>query len=170
MTQIREVYILPPAVEAIENGAAEFLTQMVSKFSPGLERSVGAVQWHKGDITGVDWTAEGFLDGLFLVVCYRPSAREVSMLIDTTFAMPSAPAGWRVGLMLAGIIAFGAIVGVSTHSPVWGLLATIGIVVAWVWVDSARLKRKRRRVEGALDEKDWRRRFHEAIGATLGLP
>jgi len=170
MTQIREVNILPPAVEAIEIEAADFLTQMVSKFAPGLERSVGAVQWHKGEMTGVDWTAEGFLNGLFLVVCFRPSTREVSLLIDTTVGMPSSSSGWKVGLGLAGSIAIGAIVGVIAHSPVWGLLAAIGIVVGWVWVDIARLKGKRRRAEEALDEEDWRRRFHKAVDAALGLP
>jgi len=170
MTQIREVYIMPAAVESRDIEAAEFLTQMVSKFAPGLVRSVGAVQWHNGETAGVDWTAEGFLDGLFLVVCFRPSTREVSLLIDTTIAMPSAPSGWRVGLVLAGIIAVGAIVGLSAHSPVWGLLAALGIVVAWVWVDSARQKGIGRRAEGALDAENWRRRFHAAIDATLGLP
>lgn len=72
MKEVREQFVLPGDVELSEAASAEFVAGLASRLSPGLERSVGSVHWTVGDETGVDWTAEGFVDGALVVISFRP--------------------------------------------------------------------------------------------------
>jgi hypothetical protein len=170
MTQLREVQVLPPEVDVGEGGVAPLLGRLASRLAPELERSVGEVEWRVGDATGVDWTAEGFVDGVFVVVCLRPSTREVSLLVDTAFVKPSKQPGRPTGLVIGGIGAVGVAVGVSSHSSGRGIGAAAAIVAAWVCLDAVRLNARRRRAERSFDQTAWRRRFHTAIATALDQP
>lgn len=83
MKEVREHFVLPVDVDLSEGASADLVAALASRLAPGLERSVGPIHWKTGDETGVDWTAEGFVDGTFVVVCLRLSSRDISFLVRT---------------------------------------------------------------------------------------
>ncbi len=167
MKELREQVVLPSNVDVTGTACAAFVEQVASRLTPGLERSVGPVHWHIGDTTGVDWTAEGFVDGALVVVCLRPSSREVSLLVDPRFARPAAQKTVVAVLLLLGALTAGIVVGAMRRSFGWGLVSFIAVVVASMIVDSIRHERIVRRAVSSLDRAAWCRRFQDAVATAV---
>lgn len=168
MKEVRENFVVPVEVDLSEGASAELVAALASRLAPGLERSVGSVQWKTGDEAGVDWTAEGFVDGTFVVVCLRPSSRNVSLLAITGFTPPSSESPKWVDVLLLGILVASIAVGVVKRSIGWGLLTLLAPLAFWIGVDVVLKERKNRRIDRAFDSDAWRRRFADAVAAALG--
>src|SRR5436190_22750375 len=116
MKDVREKFVVPVDVDLSEGASAELVAALASRLAPGLERSVGPVHWKTADETGVDWTAEGFVDGAFVVLCLRPSSRDVSFLVYTGFTPPFRDTPKWVDWLLVSIVAASIAVGVLKRS------------------------------------------------------
>jgi hypothetical protein len=167
MKEVREQFVLPLAVDLNEGAPADLVAALASRLAPGLERSVGPVHWKIGDEAGVDWTAEGFVDGAFVVVCLRPSSRDVSFLVRTGFTPPSSQAPRWVDLLLLSILVASIAVGVLRRSVGSGLLTLVASLVLTMGADIVLKELKNRRTDAAFDSRAWRRRFGDAVAATL---
>src|SRR5262245_48532804 len=137
-SEVREQLPLPPEVDVSEGACADLVARVVSRLAPDLARSVGPVQWKHGDEAGVDWTAEGFVDGVLVVVCLRPASREVSLLVEPRFTSPEPRITDYSNFYLLGALAAGIAVGVMKRSIGWGFGALIAVVVASTCVDVLR--------------------------------
>lgn len=169
MRAFRERFVLPVESDLGAPASAAFVGRVASAVAAGLERSVGPVHWREGDTTGVDWTAEGFVDGALVVVCLRPSSREVSVLVDPQMGPPSTDSTTRGTWLLLGALAFGVMVGALKSSWGWGLVSSVSLLGASVGVDVVRQQRRLERVAAAFDATAWRRRFEDAIAAALSV-
>lgn len=167
MIEVREQVVLPPNVDVSEPASVDFMVQLASRLAPGLERSVGPVYWRVGDATGVDWTAEGFVEGAFVVVCLRPSSREVSLLVDPRFARARRQTPILGRLLLFGAIAASIVIGAITRSFGWGFASLFAAAIASVCVDAVRQEQTVRHAILTLDRTGWRRRFQDAIASAL---
>jgi hypothetical protein len=167
MNELRESVTLPPDVELSEAACAEFVATLAADLAPGLEHSVGTVHWTEGDKSGVDWTAEGFVEGVFVVVCLRPSSREVSLLVDPRFARPAGHAS-AANYFFLGILGASVALGVVARSVGWAVLFCVGAVGMWIGIDGVRERRRVRRAVTTLDRAGWSRRFHNAVGIASG--
>jgi hypothetical protein len=163
MEELREALTLPPDVDLSEEASADLVARLASQIAPGLERSVGPVHWKVGDTVGVDWTAEGFVDRALVVVCLRPSSREVSLLVHPRFTDPSEPAPKSTNAILLGILGASVALGVTRRSVWWAVLVFIGAIAIWISVDSVRSELRIRRAIATLDRAGWRRRFLDAV-------
>src|SRR6185312_13127767 len=124
------------------------------------------VRWREGDTTGVDWTAEGFVDGALVVLCLRPSSREVSVLVAPRFLPPSTETATWGTLLLLGALAVAIVVGAMKGSFTWGFVSFISLVGASICVDVVRHQFRLRRALAAFDQAAWRRRFQDAMAAA----
>jgi len=158
---------VPVGVDLSEGASADLVAALASRLAPGLERSVGPAQWKAGDETGVDWTAEGFVDGAFVVVCLRPSSRDVSFLVSTGFTPPSSEDPKWVNVLLLSILGASIAIGLMTRSFGWALLTLIVPPACWIGVDVVLKELKDRRTDAAFDSGAWRRRFADAVATTL---
>jgi len=166
MKDFREQAGLPLDVDLSERACPDLVARVASHLWPGLERSVGPVHWTRGEASGVDWTAEGIVDGAFVVVCLRPSSRELSLLVDPTFVPPAVRASTTNRLLL-GMLGASAVVGAMSRSVGWAVLAFIGTVMAWTVADVVRNERRIRRAIASLDRPGWSRRFQDGISIAL---
>src|SRR5262245_23436649 len=117
-----------------------------SFLQPGLENSVGAVQWTVGDASGVDWLADTYLpDGTNVALTVRLPDRTLSLVVDTspTFKRYVEPGNW-VNVALVGIVLVGIAVGFITWSFIWGAVCAVGIVGIWIAIDIAKQTRDER--------------------------
>lgn len=135
MKEVREQLVLPADVELSEAASADLVAGVASRLAPGLERSVGPVHWKVGDVAGVDWTAEGFVDGALVFICLRPSSRELSLLVRPGFVSPSGRTPNWVYLLLFGVLAASITVGAMKRSVGWALLTLIAPLATWISVD-----------------------------------
>jgi hypothetical protein len=163
MSELRESVALPLEVDLREGACAELVATLASDLAPGLEQSVGPVHWTEGDKSGVDWTVEGFVEGVFVVVCLRPSTREVSLLVDPRFARPAGPSS-TANYILLGILGASVALGVVARSVGWAVLFCVGAVGMWIGIDGVRERRRVRRAVATLDRAGWSSRFHNAVG------
>jgi len=163
MKELREHGALPSDVDLSEGASADLVTRLASRIAPGLERSVGPVHWMVGDTTGIDWTAEGFVEDALVVVCLRPSSREVSLLVDPRFAPPSGQLSKTTIPILLGALGTSAAAGAMRRSLWWAVVPFIGTLAAWLGADVVRQELRKRRANVALDRPAWRRRFHDAM-------
>jgi hypothetical protein len=166
MKEVRKNFIVPPDVDLSDAASSDLVAALASRLAPGLERSVGPVQWKTGDEAGVDWTAEGFVDGTFVVICLRPSSREVQFLAMTGFTPPFTDGPRWVNALLLGILGASIAVGVMMRSFWWGVLALIAPVAFWIGVDVVLKEAKQRRTDRAFDGAAWHRRFTDAVEGT----
>jgi hypothetical protein len=164
--QLSERIILPSTVDLSEAAAAALVAQLASRIAPGLERSVGPVQWRVGDATGVDWTAEGFVEGAFVVVCLRPSSREVSLLVDPRFSAPAGQKSKQAVFLLLGALAAGIVVGAMKRSFGWAFASFVAVVTASICTDAVRHQLRVRRAIAHLDRAAWSRRFQGAVATS----
>jgi len=167
MKEVRENFVVPVEVDLSEEASAALVAALASRLGPGLERSVGPVQWKTGDETGVDWTAEGFVDGAFVVVCLRPSSRKVSFLVMTGFTPPSSKEPRWVDVLLLGSLGASIAVGVMKRSVGWAVFTLIAPLAFSIAVDVVLKELKGRRTDAAFDSGAWRRRFADAVATTL---
>jgi len=167
MKEVREHFVVPVDVDLSERGSADLVAAVASRLAPALERSVGAVHWKTGEETGVDWTAEGFVDGAFVVVCLRPSSRDLSFLVNTGFTPPFGETPRWVDVLLLGILGASIAVGVMKRSFGWALLTLVASLASWIGVDVVLKELKNRRTDAAFDGDAWRRRFTDAVATTL---
>jgi hypothetical protein len=163
MKELREQIVLPADVDITESACADCVAKLASEIAPGIERSVGTVHWREGEATGVDWTAEGFVDGALVVVCLRPSSRAVSLLVIPAFASPAGEGSKFTSVLPLGILGASVAVGALRASVWWGLLSFVGAVSAWIGADIVRNEFRNRRAIAAFDGAVWSRRFHDAI-------
>jgi hypothetical protein len=166
MQEIREQVVLPSTVDVSETASAEFVAQLASRLGPGLERSVGPIHWNVGDTTGIDWTAEGFVDGAFVVVCLRPSSREVSLLVDPSFTPPAGQRTSEAVLPLLAAVAVGIVIGAMKGSLGWAIASFVVVVTASICRDVVRHQLRVRRAIATLDRAAWRRRFQDAVATV----
>ena len=166
MNELREHVPLPLDVDLSERACPALVTRITSQLAPGLERSVGAVRWTREETSGVDWTAEGVVEGALVVVCLRPSSREVSLLVDPTFTPPSGHMSTTLRPFV-GILAVSAAVGAIRRSALWGVLTFIGMVTVWIVTDIVRQERRIRRASATFDRAAWSRRFQDAVSNAL---
>lgn len=169
MTELREKVFLPSDVDLGEGASVDLVTAVASHLAPGLERSVGPVHWTRGEATGVDWTAEAVLEGGLVVVCLRPSSRELSLLVDPRFAPLPGPVATTIPLLL-GLTAMSVAVGLMRRSVWWAVFSFIGAMATWIAADAVRHVRKRRRAIASLDRAGWSRRFQEAVALASSRP
>jgi hypothetical protein len=169
MKEVREHFVLPLGVDLSDAASVDLVTGLASRLAPGLERSVGPVHWKTGDETGVDWTAEGFVDGAFVVLCLRPSSRNLSFLVYTGFTPPFSETPKWVDWLLLSILAASIAVGVLKRSVGWALLTLIASLALSMGADVALKELKNRRIDSAFDRGAWRRRFADAVATTLSL-
>jgi hypothetical protein len=162
LTELRENVFLPPDVDLSEGASADLVRRVASHLAPGLEGSVGPVRWTAGEANGVDWTAEGVLDGGLVVVCLRPSSRELSLLVDPRFAPLPGPVAATIPILL-GLSGMSVALGLMRRSVWWAVLSFIGAVATWIGADAVRHERTRRRAIASLDRAGWSRRFQEAV-------
>jgi hypothetical protein len=167
MKEVREHFVLPMDVDLSEGTSARLVAGLASRLAPGLERSVGPIHWKTGEETGVDWTAEGFADGAFVVVSLRPSSRDLSFLVRTGLTPPSRQTPRWVVLLLLGILGAAVVVGAMKQSFGWALLTLIAALALWIGSDITLQALKSRRTDAAFDGGIWRRRFTDAIASTL---
>lgn len=167
MKEVRQHFAVPVDVDLSAAASAELVAALASRLAPGLERSVGQVQWKIGDETGVDWTAEGFVDAAFVVVCLRPSSRNVSFFVSTGFTPPSREEPKWVDVLLLSILGASIGVGVMQRSLGWAFLTLIAPVAFWIGVDIVLKELKDRRTDAAFDGGAWRRRFADVVATTL---
>lgn len=71
----------------------------------------------------------------------------------------------RVALL--GILGASIAVGAMKRSPGWVLLTLIALLAFWIGADIVLQGSKIRRTDAAFDSGAWRRRFADAVGATL---
>ena len=166
MKDHREQVALPLDVDLSEGACSDLVARVASHLSPGLERSVGPVHWTLGEASGVDWTAEGFVEGALVVVCLRPSSRELSLLVDPRFTPPAARASSTIRPLL-GILGASAVVGTIRRSVGWAVLTFMGTVMAWIIADVVRQDLRLRRAIATLDRPGWSRRFQDGISIAL---
>jgi hypothetical protein len=169
MKDVRESFVVPVDVDLSEPASPDLVAALASRLAPGLERSVGPVQWKTGDETGVDWTAEGFVDDAFVVVCLRPSSRNLSFFVSTGFTPPSSEGPKWVDVLLLSILGASIAVGVMKRSFGWAFLTLIAPVAFWIGVDIVLKELKDRRTDAAFDSGAWRRRFADAVASTLSV-
>ena len=168
MMDVRESFAVPVDVDLSEGASADLVAALASRVVPGLERSIGPVQWKTRDETGVDWTTEGFVDGAVVVVCLRPSSREVIFLVSTGFTPPTSEEPKWVNVLLLSIFGASIAVGVMKRSFGWGLLTLIASLALWIGVDIVLKEFKDRRTDRAFGSVAWRRRFADAVATTFG--
>jgi len=163
LTELRENLFLPSDVDLSDGASADLVRRVACHLAPGLEGSVGPVHWTVGEATGVDWTAEGVLDAGLVVLCLRPSSRELSLLVDPRFAPPSGHRPTTISLLL-GMFGVSVAVGVIRHSAWWAALSFVGAAATvWICADVARQELRRRRAIATLDRAGWAHRFRDAI-------
>jgi CubicO group peptidase (beta-lactamase class C family) len=168
MRELRERVALPMAVDLTDGASPDLVARLAARIAPELARSVGPVEWRVGDTTGVDWTAEGIVDGALVVLCLRPSAREVSLLVDPGFARPSSRMSTRGVLAVLGILTVVSVaLGVVTRSLGWAILSFLVTVAFWICGDVVGQELRVRRAVATLDRAAWRRRFQEALALAL---
>ncbi len=166
MKELRERIVLPSHVDLGEPASAEFVVQLAANVAPGLERSVGSVEWTVGDATGVDWSAEGFIDGALLVVSLRSSSREVSLLVIPGFASATEQSAASVWWLLVALFA-GVTVALMTRSFGWGVASVFVVLSAWIGTDMVRNELSRRRAIEKFDLEPWRQRFQDAVASVI---
>lgn len=165
-SELRESVALPLNVDLSEEASADLVAKLASRIAPGLERSVGPVHWRAGDTTGVDWTAEGFVESALVVVSLRPSSREVLLLVDPRFSPPQQRVSKSTILLLLSILGASVAVGTTGRSIWWAVLAFIAAVVTWICADLVRDELRIRRAIASLDRAAWRRRFQDAVAVA----
>lgn len=164
MKELREQVTLPSHVDVTEAASAALLAEVVAHLAPSLARSVGPIEWRRGDASGVDWTAEGMFDGAFVVVCLCPSSRELSLLVDPRIAAPAQPSAG--GAVLAAALAVAIAMGLTLRSFGWGIATFAATVTASVAVDVVCQELRERRRVSNFDPTPWRRRFQAAVSAA----
>jgi|GEM_PF-7019248 len=90
----------------------------------------------------------------------------MSLLVDPTFAPPTARVSTTIGLLL-GILGASAVVGGISRSVGWAVLTFIGTVTAWIVTDVVRQELRLRRALATLDRNGWSRRFQDGISIAL---
>jgi hypothetical protein len=163
MKELRERVALPTDVDLSERAPADLVRRVASRLAPGLERSVGPVHWTAGETTGIDWTAEGFVEGVLVVVCLRPTSREVSLLVDPRIAPPAEGGSRSTSLLMLGALGASAAAGFIRRSLWWAVFLFIGTMAAWISADIVRHELRKKRAIAAFDEVVWRRRFRDAM-------
>jgi len=167
MKEVREHFVLPVDIDLSEGASPDLVAVVASRLAPGLGRSVGPIHWKTGEDTGVDWTAEGFADGAFVVVCLRPSSRDLSFLVRTGFTPPSGQTPKWVVLLLLSILGVAITVGAMKRSLGWALLTLIAPLALWMGADVTLQALRSRRIDATFDSHAWRRRFADAVATTL---
>ena len=166
MTVLREARLLPVDVEASDATAERLLFLAASHLQPGLEGSVGAIDWRDGSGEGTDWTAQGHLpDGTFVCIALRMPTREVTLWVDTAFALrPALRSSRWVASLAVGIVAGGVGVGVAWQSTAWGFGAVVLGFATWIAIDvRAQIRAERVAQSRPLDAEAWRCRFELAL-------
>lgn len=168
MIEFRHRHSLSIDVQLDDRDAAHLLTMVARALHPGLEQSVGAVDWHNGRECGRDWIAEGLLpDGFLIYIVFRPNSREFTLLITNALKPPQPPRLWH-NFILIGLAILGLGVGIHMQSVLWAALTALGGVGAWAGVDIALQIRSERRIDRrGIDSDHWRRRLEHVVDSAL---
>jgi hypothetical protein len=164
--ELRESRPLPAGLDAPE-AIESFLIALVAKLAPGLESSVGAIDWRSGEGIETNWSAEGHLsDGTLVIVTVEPHRSSIELWVDDAPSLkPALPSiGRWTYLGFGGVLSVGFVAGTWAESALWGTLVSVSVLVGWVALDVYfQLRKQRAAREQQLDFAFWRQRFDDAI-------
>ncbi|MDC3960480.1 hypothetical protein [Polyangium jinanense] len=170
MTEFRDCRSIPHDLDLSDAVAERLVAHVACSLLPGLERTVGAIDWRHGSEHGTDWTAEGFLpDETLIVLCLQTHTREVRLYLDTAFKpVPEPP--WWADWLVVGILAGAVGVGVLLESVGWGVASAVLGFGAWVGRDVLlQIRAERTARPRSIDEESWRQRFNAAIDQACDM-
>lgn len=168
MRELRLSRVVPAELLSDDNAAIRFLTRVATRVQPGLEQTIGSIDWKNGNDQGRDWMANGSLpDGSTIIINLRPLYNEIMlyMVVPGLGRVRSEKWGY-IGLLILALL--GSILGIVAWSVWWGFLFVIGGIAIWVSIDVAFQFRSERLMERrGINAAYWENRFNEIVNEVV---
>lgn len=168
MNEFRLSRTAPTELISNDNTITQFLTKVATRIQPGLEQTIGAIDWKHGNDEGRDWMANGFLpDGSTIIINVRPLYSEIMLYIAIPGLGHTRSEKWGyIGLVLLALS--GIVIGIFTWSFWWGILFFISGIVIWVSIDVAlQFRSERLAKRRGIDTIYWEKCFNEIINEVI---